>query len=468
MRSRSPGSAYTAAESDFQLSSSTCGWTVAPGATCTFKIRFIPTITATQFASLVVNTTEVGTLGASLTGSGALGTAISWGSTRAIGFGRWSPGSSLTLTRSSSATYLHSIGASGLVGSHVVTDRGPYQPVLYSRSSNGGANWSTPVRLNPTTQHGDRVAIASSGSDVYAAWVSLTHVVHYSGTAPRVLYVRVNHAHGSGSWSAVHRITSPSGRVDFPVIAASGSSVYLVWTDGKTGAIMIAISRDRGTTWHASAFGSTAMSSRDGKSGWPAVAVSDSRVVVAWTANSTGAVVARLSSSSGGSWSAPTLLAGSSNSYVAVSASGDRSAVAWTAVGGGHVRGAHVRVATGDVWGADTAVAPPGGMNSYLSNSGPAVAFQGSAGIALAWSACVTHCSTPPTSRVDLIWAESTTNGASWARQVVGWSETTGGFLKVSPSIVWASPTLRYVEWTGLSYEAGSIGLYLRAGTGVP
>ncbi|HEY3072917.1 MAG TPA: choice-of-anchor D domain-containing protein [Candidatus Limnocylindrales bacterium] len=450
------------ARTDFALAGVTCGASVTPGATCTIKVRFRPTIVGPQTASVIVYTSDAGNIGTNITATGQKGTAITWGSTRSLAY-RWNSGNGLARSTSSTASYLHTIESSNRVGSHLVTDSGPYEPILYARSSNGGATWSTAVRLNPTTQHGDRPAIAAYGSYVYATWVKIGHAVHYSHTAPRVIYVRVNHSYGSGTWGTIHRITSLTGRVDFPVIAVYGASVYLVWTDAVTGSIRIAISRDRGATWHTTTLGSTTSGTADGKGGYPVVAVSGSRIIVAWRSNSSGAIRVRTSTTSGSSWAAAVTVSSASNSYPAVAARGTRFAVSWTTTAG-----AHVRVANGTTWGVDASVGPPGSSTSYVWSSGPAVALQGTGGVALAWSACVRDCSSQLGARYDLIWAESGSNGATWARQVVGWSETTGGQIKILPSIVWAAPTLRYVEWNGINPEVGAFGLFLRAGSGVP
>ena len=92
--------------------------------------------------------------------------------------------------------------------------------------------------------------MTAAGSNVYAAWVSQTKWIGYDPKAPRVLYVRANTNHGSTTaWRTAVRVSSATGRVDYPAIAASGNSVYVAYTDADTGNVRLATSRDRGATW---------------------------------------------------------------------------------------------------------------------------------------------------------------------------------------------------------------------------
>jgi len=447
----------------FSVVSATCGTTLAAGASCTVSVRYLAQYKGADSGYLNFQANEVGGFHTTLTGIGRAGTKIAWGSTRGVGRYRWNDGASLARTTTSTAAYLHSVSASAVVGSKVVTDSGPYEPILYSRSANGGATWGAGFRVNPTTQHGDRPTIAASGAYLYVGWVRLTRVVRYSPTTPRVLYVRVNRAHGSATaWGTIHRITSLTGRIDFPVIAASGASAYVVWTDASTGAIRIAASHDHGSTWHTTTLGTTASSSADGRGGYPSVAVYGNRITVAWTADANGAIKARTSTTAGSSWGATSTLTTSSTGLASVAARGTRSAVAWTSG-----RTLHLRIQAGTVWGVDQPTTPPGSPSYYSRAWFPVVALQGSTGVAVAYSACVATCPATSSRIADLIWAESTNGGGTWASQVIGFYLYGAGSMKIAPSVVWASPTLRYVMWNGIPVDAG-LGLYIRTGSGAP
>ncbi len=123
--------------------------------------------------------------------------------------------------------------------------------------------------------------MTAAGSNVYAAWVSQTKLVAYDPKAPRVLYVRTNTNHGSTTaWQSAVRVSSATGRVDYPAIAASGNSVYVTYTDANTGNVRLATSRDRGATWTYRTLGVGHVSSTgsNGRAAYPSMAVSGTRV----------------------------------------------------------------------------------------------------------------------------------------------------------------------------------------------
>ena len=447
---------------DFSVSSKTCGSTLAANATCTYTIRYRPWVAGPTEDFFLVDTNEVGQLSAAISGVGRIATDISWGQRRSVGLYTWNEGAALAWSQPGATDWLHSAASSAVVGGKVVKDAGPYEPILYRRSTTAGRTWESLFRVNSTSQHGDRPTIAAAQTNVYVGWVRLKKVVNYSPTAARVLYVRANTGTGaSAKWKSTHRLTSLSGRVGYPVIAAAGSSAYIVWTNSVTGAIRVAISHDRGATWLMSTLGSTTLSSSDGFDGYPSIAASGDRVTMAWTANGDGAVKTRTSTTSGGSWGATETLATTSNGLGSVAVLGTRSAVTWSSG-----RTVHVQVLTDVTWGPDRTLLPPGDPSYFESSWFPVAALQGSSRVAVAFSACVTACPANANRLVELIWAESTDDGASWATQVVGFDGQTS--QRVLPSVVWPTPTLRYVMWNQSPAVEGVVGLFVRRGVGSP
>src|SRR5262249_47952954 len=137
----------------------------------------------------------------------------------------------------------------------------------------------------------------------YAAWVSTTKWIAYSGTAPRVLYFRRNTNHGSSTaWGPIVRLTSTTGRVDYPQISTAGASVYVTYTDSVTGSVKVAITADRGVHWKTVTVGSTTRTSSSGRLGYPVDASAGKNVGVAWVADPAGTVKARVSTDSGATW----------------------------------------------------------------------------------------------------------------------------------------------------------------------
>jgi hypothetical protein len=445
----------------FELGKSTCGATLAASSTCAIQVRFLPLVAGAYDSHVVITFNLQGTtLSTDLQGDGVVGTQISWGHTRGVASNRWNDGAGLARTTTSTAAYLHEVSTSDLVGSRPVTDSGPFEPIEYSRLSSGSL-WGPSFRVNPMTQHGDRPTVAASGAYLYVAWVSITKPVHYSPTAPRILYLRINHANGASTgWSTIHRFTSTTGRVDFPVVAASGSSVFLVWTDSITGDVRLAVSHNRGATWAIHTIGTTTFVTPDGREGSPSVAAFGSRITVSWTGDRYGAVRTRSSTDGAISWTSTVTLATSSNGLTSVAVRGTRSAIAWTAG-----RDVYVRTVTGSTWGPIVSTTPPGAATFYDGSAYPVVALQGSSGLAVAFSACVSPCPATNARIIDLIWAESTDNGTTWGRQVIGSYLLGAGFQKILPSVVWATSTLRYVMFNGNVTDSPV--LFIRAGTGV-
>ncbi len=193
---------------------------------------------------------------------------IAWGTTRNGGRNyTWNIGQSMARTASSTSAYLHTTMTTDRVGGSWVDDNGPYAGVYYSRTRNAGETWTTPKRLNPSSRHGSRGSIAASGKYVYATWVSTTRWIAYKGSSPRILYLRRNSNHGSSTaWGSTIRLTSTTGRVDWPTVAAAGANVYVAYTNSATGEIKIKISRDRASTWSTKTLGTTSLSSTSGRS----------------------------------------------------------------------------------------------------------------------------------------------------------------------------------------------------------
>ena len=450
---------------DFAIASANCGvGTIPPHMTCDVAIRATPRATGFRTAQLVIgNDTFRGERRVDLRATGLPPVSkVAWATTRSGPSYSYNLGQSLARTVSSSATYLHATYTTDRVSGAWVDDNGPYAGINYVRTSNRGSTFTTPKRLNPSKQHGSRGSVAASGKYVYATWVSTTRWIAYRPTAPRVLYLRRNSNHGAKtSWNTTKRLTSLSGRVDFPTVAASGANVYVVYTDSATGSVKIKISRDRAATWKTVTLGSTAWSTTSGRYGIPRIAASGNTVVVAWLSNSSGTVKARVSTDAGRTWSATGGLTGSSTDIPAVAALGARAAVAWT-----DGSSAVVRTWTAGAWSSPRSTGRPA---VFTHSYGAAIALSGSAGIGVAWTGCVTTCETwRSTTRANLVWSESRDGGASWfAGQVIGSSSASSARrYNDYPSVLWPSATVRHVLWNAGTAGTNAYRIVLRTGTG--
>lgn len=458
------------AGTDFSVVSETCTTApVEPGATCDVVVRFAPTVGGRRTGSLVIDDdTTRGLHVIPLTGIGTLPTsAVAWGTTRAPApTYTWSAGGALVRTvTTGSSGYLHAISGTDRVSSRWVTDSGPYAGVIYTRSGNGGSTWTSPVRLNPSTQHGDQARIAAYGKLVAVAWTSEKRWVNWSGTLARTLYVRVNTNHGIGTWGSIRRLTSLTGRVGTPSIAVYGTSIYVAYTDSATGYVKVAISRDRGATWRTVSLGSTSAVSIGGRFAVPVVAVTGSLVAVSWTANANFAVKARVSTNAGSSWSGTATLTSSATSATAIATAAGRVGVAWAAADG-----VKVRIWKASTWGSVRTVGIPTAGRPYEDVWWPALALSGTSGVGIAFPSCWADCDEGTSAmRTDLLWAESKNNGVAWyaPQLLVSAASSSSRRVNYDPSIAWYGTT-RAVSWTGETPGTISYRVYLRTGIGAP
>ncbi len=418
---------------------------------CSITVRYAPPAIPspwdgnTQSVDVVVEGPGfVGHRASQITGSNALpALGATWTARASLG-GRWNLGGALARAVDGGTTTLVQVSSSGYAGSKPVKNTGPYMPVYLNRSTNGGASWSSSTRVNPGNKHGFWPVTAASGRKVAVAWVSAAKVFNLGATAPRVLWVRVSTNSGSGSWGSAQRITSTSGRVDHPSIAISGSTVVVGYTNAATGDVKVATSKDRGRTWKTVKVGTTSVKGFGGRTGLVNVAVSGKTIAVAWIASLHGSTKVRISTNTGTSFGTATSLPGAQD-MAGLAIAGSRIGVAWL---DGNL---NVRIRTSGTWGPKRVVPTGWGLDENGSPStyqlyGPAIALFGTAGIAAAASGEYTFCGgCDPGNGSDLVWSESSTNGAMWTSpDRIALASDTSRYNDM-PSIVWTSATERYV-----------------------
>lgn len=334
------------------------------------------------------------------------------------------------------------------------TDRGPYMGVFWQRDSlTAPGPWSTPLRISSSRQQAARPAIAASGTDVYVAWVSQSSYLRYRHSDPRVVWIRASGDEGE-SWGPAIRLSYSRSRADFPVIAASGSSAWVVWTNADSGLIRMASSVNDGLAWTRTTIGTTTSGrgSSEGYRGLPAVGASGANVVALWFDTPGGRQVALTSDRSGTDWSTAStpveLVDASPNGWLRYpSARGaedglsSRVAVAYLTASR-----LETRVFDGTTLAAAQPVDGPWPHqalgHSYTTAYGPAVAPAGTDGLTVAWAACrqvagLTHtCGTDPRTRIDLLQRVSGDGGATWSiRQAVA-AASPASSVNEAPSLV--------------------------------
>jgi hypothetical protein len=393
----------------------------------------------------------------------------------------WTVGNALAKT----SNYLHTAWASDCPPPHGVcaTDRGPFMGVFWRRDSlSTPGPWSPPRRLSFPHKHAVRPAIAASGADVYVAWVSQGSYLHYRPSAPRVVWIRASGNEG-GSWRAPVALSYVGARADFPVIAASGDSAWVVWTNADSGLIRMASSTDAGAHWTMTTIGTTTSGkgSNEGYHGLPAIGASGPNVAALWFADPGGRQVALTSDQGGTDWSV-------SSTPTELTAAGPNGWLRYpSARGAQDGQSARVVIAylTGlrletRVWDGTTLAdaQPVDGPwphqtlgRTYVGAYGPAVAPSGAHGITVAWSACrrepgaANGCATGGgRPRIDILGRVSPDEGVTWSPREALATSSVGAAVNEAPSLV-ADATLArtWYVWLGRTVTWSAYRVYTRS-----
>jgi hypothetical protein len=346
------------------------------------------------------------------------------------------------------------------VGGRWATDQGPYVGIYHTRKATAGARWTTATRLNPADQHGSRPALATSGSAVYVAWVGLRKYVDFQPKAPRVLYVRRNLSEGSASaWKPTVRLTSLSGRVDYPAIAADGPDVYLAWTDSVTGKVLLAVSRDSGRTWAKQVMGTTTSRDSSGFWGAPSVAVDAGDVIVTWWATKGTTVRGRVSRDGGATFD-HTVTIGDASWRPAVDAREGRLAVLLP-----YGEELWVRINDEGAWQPRQEVPRFQEMKPQASD----LALHGRHGIGVAFPGCTRNCyfstRTPTLSR--MLWRYSTDDGETWSKATTLSYSTKLHRANDGPSLAWPAGGQRALVFDGWTWGTDHFRAYGAEGSAI-
>ena len=195
-----------------------------------------------------------------------------------------------TFTHADEAVAAQSSGDVGAQGSEEVTaasgsnrfvvwyDSTPgNDDILFKRSTDAGATWKATVNLSTNPGSSKDPQIAVSGSNVYVVWEQHNSVANVDDT-----FFRRSTDNGA-TWGSKVKISANSidtDNVNLIQVAASGSSVYIVWVDAPAPfEILIRRSTDGGATWKPV----VNLSSNAGSSSSPRIAVSASNVYVVWS-----------------------------------------------------------------------------------------------------------------------------------------------------------------------------------------
>ena len=150
--------------------------------------------------------------------------------------------------------------------------------IFFARSTDGGANYSSPTNLSNDADQSRAPSIAISNSNIFVVWSG------GGGSNSEIFFARSTD--GGASFS-IANISQNSGFSYTPQLAASGSNVYVVWNDNTDGNldIMFARSTDGGASFSASV---TLSDNTGGQSSIPSIAAYSSNLYVVWNDNTDG------------------------------------------------------------------------------------------------------------------------------------------------------------------------------------
>ena len=145
--------------------------------------------------------------------------------------------------------------------------------ILFSKSTDGGATFATPVNLSNTVGDTGLPQMVMSGNNIYITWEN-------NGPGNFDVFVAKSTDSGNTFYAPVNvsKNPKPSGA---PQIVASGNDVYVVWMDNTPGNYDIFVAK---STDNASTFGTPVnVSNNTGDSGYQQIALSENNLYVAWT-----------------------------------------------------------------------------------------------------------------------------------------------------------------------------------------
>ncbi|MCI0581938.1 MAG: glycoside hydrolase, partial [Chloroflexi bacterium] len=353
-----------------------------------------------------------------------------WGPIRHVADGaRPAAGSAIATTKSPDQRYLHA------------TWRRDAGMVQFSRSSDGGATWSTPIVINDSAMVFGEPRVAASGNDVWVAWAR-SYVDPDTGTPGKAIVVRHNGRHGRASaWGEKIELTSRSGDVRAPSIAVSGSSIYVTFSDLRTDSTRVMYSHDGGSIWSSTTVGVGFEEDFEGvPTTLPVIAVAGDNVVVAWLAAG-GMATARVSTDGGDHWSDEEVLG---EGLASAAARVGRLAVAGTGS-----EGPWLRIWNDGTWGDATAI--PEVMLGFevASAADVDVVLQSDRRVGIVYSAQVDVDEETADTWEEITWFTSPDDGMSWSEpvRVSRPGSETEAFNADRPTAVWLKSGRLWIAW---------------------
>jgi hypothetical protein len=424
------------------------------------------------FAGVIAIGLVLGLMGSALA-------AVTWGAQSAI------PGA-YTWNYSNSMDFHGTPGAAGFrLDEAFISDNTLPEAVYYTRKSATGA-WSAPVKVSGD-KNADGSSLASAGKTIITGWQTGYTYYDADGTA-RNLQISVSQDGGS-TWGNVKNLTSTTGFIDYPIVAASKTTygpinLYAAWVNSTNGKVQFREKSGSGKWSPTVTLGTTTHTDASGYLGYANIAATGNLITVAWIADDTGQLKARainLSSATAAAtlsnWPAAVSLTGkisiTQNGFPIVSAS------------------SLVPGLTTIAWNTDTAQVVSTYNGSTIDTTPATVFTDGSAGgvtytggYSLAvepapggfigiWAGCVdTNLSNDcdygaKAARFNLL-SSTSTDGQTWSTTptLVAGSTVTHQPLNDEASIVALSGGTVYAQYNGYDAAYNNYDTFLRVGTG--
>jgi hypothetical protein len=150
--------------------------------------------------------------------------------------------------------------------------------IFLDKSDDSGVSFHTPVVVSGTTGESGTPQIIVSGNNVYAVWMDNTSKIY------DILFSKSTD--GGKSFGTPVNISKLHADSGYPQFAVSGNNIYVVWTQTISESnydIFFAKSSDNGDTFDKP----VNLSNDNGASGWPKIA-SDGSIYVSWVDSTPG------------------------------------------------------------------------------------------------------------------------------------------------------------------------------------
>jgi hypothetical protein len=314
--------------------------------------------------------------------------------------------------------------------------------VEFARSKDGGATWSTTFVLNNSEMIFGEPVIARSGRDLWVAYAKVYEDPD-TGALGRAIVVRHNGGHGRASeWDAPIRLTSRAGDVRSPSITASGSSVYLTFSDLRNDSTRVVSSHDGGRVWTSATVGLGFDEDFEGvPTALPVIAAAGDQVLVAWLADGNLAT-ARVSTDGGDHWSDETALG---EGLASAAARGGRLAILGSAPGGD----TWLRMWSSGDW-ADPVDVPEISLGIEVAAAvAPDLVLQSDHRVGIVYSAQVDVDEETADTWEEITWVTSSDDGATWhaALRVSRAGGPDDAYVATKPTAVWLENGRLWIAW---------------------